>query len=244
MSVGLPEFIINASDRCPVILLVDISSSMSGEPITELYEGIKMFKANVEEDEEARLSVQVAVITFNDDVNIIKDFQDISDFEPPKLEASGGTKMGSAINKALDILEERRVMYKENAIGFYRPWVILITDGAPTDYWMDAAKRLEEAEETNKLLFYSVGVKDADMETLKKITPNRERVGKLNSLDFKSMFQFFSVSLIKVSQRKIGDKTEPPSIKNENWADKDEDFWVDKDKNEDKDWEKPIRITV
>jgi uncharacterized protein with von Willebrand factor type A (vWA) domain len=36
MPVGLPEFVENPENRCPVILLLDTSGSMSGQPIQEL----------------------------------------------------------------------------------------------------------------------------------------------------------------------------------------------------------------
>lgn len=215
MSVGLPEpeFIENPENRCPVILLLDTSASMSGEPIKELNQGVKIFKASVEEDNQASLRVEVAIITFNSEISDIsaKDgFVTISKFTPQKLQASGGTRMGAAINKALDVLEERKEVYKENAIQYYRPWIFLITDGAPTDFYLDAAKRLKEAEDNNKLLFYSVGVQDADMDTLREITPNLERAKKLNSLDFQSMFRWLSDSVKQVSRGKIGEKIEPP----------------------------------
>ncbi len=216
MPVGLPEpeFIVNSEPRCPVILLLDTSGSMYGEPIIELNQGVKIFKASVMEDNKASLRVEVAVITFNSDISDIsaKDgFVTMNKFTPPKLEASGGTQMGAAINKALDVLEERKVVYKDNDIQYYRPWIFLITDGAPTDTYRNAAKRLKEAENNNKLLFYSVGVEDADMDTLKEITPNLERAKKLNGLDFQSMFRWLSDSVKQVSRGKIGEKIEPPS---------------------------------
>lgn len=36
MAVGLPEFVENPENPCPVILLLDTSGSMSGQPIQEL----------------------------------------------------------------------------------------------------------------------------------------------------------------------------------------------------------------
>ena len=48
--------------------------------------------------------------------------------------------------------------------------IFLITNGQPTDTWQDAVKKIEEAETNGKLLFFAVGVRDADMETLSEIS--------------------------------------------------------------------------
>ena len=64
MSVGLPEFVENPENRCPVILLLDTSGSMSGQPIQELNRGLAAFKEDVMKDAQASLSVEVAIVTF------------------------------------------------------------------------------------------------------------------------------------------------------------------------------------
>ncbi len=64
MPVGFPEFVENPENRCPVLLLLDTSGSMAGEPIQELNRGIAAFKEDVLKDTKASLSVEVAMITF------------------------------------------------------------------------------------------------------------------------------------------------------------------------------------
>ncbi|MGK7882833.1 MAG: VWA domain-containing protein [Crocosphaera sp.] len=205
-----PEFFENPENRCPVILLLDTSSSMWGEAITELNQGVKIFKASVMEDELAALRVEVAVISFNSEVEVIQKFVTVDEFIPKKLEASGGTSMGKAIEQALELLEKRKQDYKNNDIQYYRPWIFLITDGQPTDTWQDAAKKLREAEANRKLLFFAVGVKDADMETLSEISPVERPPKKLNGLDFQSLFKWLSASVKTVSTGKVGEEKELP----------------------------------
>jgi uncharacterized protein YegL len=67
MPVGLPEFVENPENRCPVILLLDSSGSMSGQPIQELNRGLAAFKEDVQKDAQASLSVEVAIVTFSPD---------------------------------------------------------------------------------------------------------------------------------------------------------------------------------
>lgn len=54
--------------------------------------------------------------------------------------------MSAAIEYALDFLESRKQTYKNNGIVYYRPWVFLITDEAPSDSWQSATQRLRQAE--------------------------------------------------------------------------------------------------
>jgi uncharacterized protein YegL len=120
MPVGLPEFVENPENRCPVILLLDTSGSMSGQPIQELNRGLAAFKEDVLRDSQASLSVEMAIVTFGP-VQLTQGFTTIDQFTPPKLEASGDTPMGEAIEYALDLLEARKTTYKDNGILYYRP---------------------------------------------------------------------------------------------------------------------------
>ncbi|MEH2141696.1 vWA domain-containing protein [Nostoc sp.] len=212
MPVGMPEFVENPENRCPVILLLDTSGSMSGQPIQELNRGLAAFKADVLKDSQASLSVEVAMITFGPIVKLTQDFVTIDQFTPPILEVGGLTPMGAAIEYALDFLENRKQTYKDNGILYYRPWVFLITDGAPNDSWQLAAQRLRKAEAQSRLSFFAVGVKDADMNILKQISPPQRPPVTLNGLDFRELFVWLSASMKRVSSGKVGQAVALPTM--------------------------------
>lgn len=117
--------------------------------------------------------------------------------------------MGEALSLALDVLEKRKLVYKNHGIPYYRPWIFLITDGAPTDSWHAAAQRLQKAEVENRLLF-SVAVQGADMDTLKQISMRLPVL--LNSLDFRDLFMWLSSSMKRVSSGKIGEAIALPPM--------------------------------
>ncbi|MEH2261072.1 vWA domain-containing protein [Nostoc sp.] len=212
MAIGLPEFFENPENRCPVILLLDTSGSMSGQPIQELNRGLAAFKADVLKDSQASLSVEVAMITFGPIVKLTQDFVTIDQFTPPTLEVDGLTPMGGAIEYALDFLENRKQTYKDNGILYYRPWVFLITDGAPSDSCELAAQRLREAETQSRLLFFAVGVEGADMNILKQISPPERPPVMLNGLDFRDLFVWLSASMKRVSSGKVGQAVALPAV--------------------------------
>jgi uncharacterized protein YegL len=209
------EFAANPEPRCACVLLLDVSGSMSGAPVAALNEGLAAFATDVQGDPLARQRVEVSIVTFGGDgVRIIQDFVTAGQLEPPHLTASGGTPMGAAIERGLDLVEQRKKDYKENGVLYYRPWVFLITDGAPTDSWEEAARRVREAEEANGLAFFAVGVEGANMDTLGKIAVRTPM--KLKGLQFVELFVWLSQSQKRVSASRPGDQTALPSV--EGWA--------------------------
>ena len=206
------EFATNPEQRCPVVLLLDNSFSMSGEPINELNEGITLFKDSILRDEVAGLRVEIAIITFGNQAKLVHDFATISHFKPPELSANGSTPMGEAINLALDVLEERKKVYKSNGIPYYQPWVMLITDGAPTDDYKGAAQRVRAAASQRKLSFYCVAVNNADLKILTDIAPVETPPVPLEGLLFKELFKWLSASVRATSRHSIGDQVEIPDF--------------------------------
>lgn len=209
----LVEFANNPEPRCPVVLLLDTSISMFGERIEQLNSGVATFKEEVGKDSKASLRVEVAIVTFNSSVQVTQDFITIEQFSPPHFSANGSTSMGEGILKAIDLVETRKVTYKEYAIPYYQPWVFLITDGTPTDEWKEAACQVKEVVAARKLSFFAVGVQDADMDVLKQIASSKIPPVMLDGLKFQELFRWLSASVKRVSSNKVGTKeVELPSI--------------------------------
>jgi uncharacterized protein YegL len=200
---GGAEFAENPEPRCPCILLLDTSGSMKGQPLSQLNEGLVTFKDELAADPLAQKRVEVALITFGP-VHVHSDFQTADQFQAPRLDTTGDTPMGAAILQALALLEQRKQAYKSNGISYYRPWIFLVTDGAPTDPWKEAAKRVHEREEAKALSFFAVGVEGANFEILEQIAVRKPL--KLKELRFRDLFIWLSNSLSAVSRSSVDDQ--------------------------------------
>ncbi|MBL1263462.1 vWA domain-containing protein [Candidatus Methylomicrobium oryzae] len=198
-----PEFAINPESRCPCVLLLDTSGSMEGSPINELNQGLQEFAKSLKDDSLASLRVEVAVVTFDSNVTIVQDFITASNFQAPILTAQGGTDMAGGINKALDLIELRKKEYRGN-VTYYRPWVFMITDGAPNPGWEPSAQRIKNEEKNKQVTFFAVGVEGADMGKLKDIIVRPPF--QLRGLNFQGLFVWLSSSLARVSQSRVGEQ--------------------------------------
>ncbi len=111
--------------------------------------------------------------------------------------------MGAAITRAIEMVTDRKAVYRENGIAFYRPWIFMITDGAPTDEWRGAAERVKQGERSKAFSFFAVGVEGADMSVLGQIA-TREPL-RLKGLRFRDLFQWLSNSQQSVSRSTPGE---------------------------------------
>lgn len=223
------QFQQNPEPRCPVILLLDTSGSMMGKPIAELNAGLKDFEQTLKSDALASLRVEVAVITFGGKVSAMdvvngkgsipfdaqQAFVTADRFVAPTLNADGETPMGEAVRQSLTLIQERKNIYKQNSLDYFRPWIFLVTDGRPTDNgWEAAAEQAKQEEARKGVSFYAVGVEGADLKTLARFSEDRPAL-KLKGLAFRELFMWLSKSLSSVANSQPGEQAPLPPV---GWA--------------------------
>jgi len=201
----LGEFAHNPTPRVPIALVLDTSGSMQGEPIAELNEGLKLFVEELKNDEIASSAAEVCVVTFGGEINFI-DFTPISSFEPVEFTAGGETPMGAAVLTALDLLERRKFIYKEAGVDYYQPWMVLMTDGMPTDSISHAVERVQTLLRDKKLVVFPIAVgPNASIPVLEKFTIPKRPPLRLKEYRFREFFTWLSKSVASVSRSVPGE---------------------------------------
>jgi uncharacterized protein YegL len=195
------EFADNPEPRCPCVLVLDTSQSMAGEPIAALNRGLHVFREELRAVPLARKRVEVAIISFGAEVQVVQDFVTVDRFEPPVLEAEGETPLCTALLRALDLVEARKARYRANGVPYARPWVFLITDGMPQgeplETTREAVRRVRAAESSHKAAIYAVGVEAANRKLLARIAVRPPL--QLDGLRFAELFAWLSASTARAA---------------------------------------------
>lgn len=185
--------------RLPCLLLLDISASMAGAPIKALQVGLRTFLDDLLGDPNASERVELALVTFGSHVAILRDFCPVNEFDVPDLSPAGGaTSMGEALELGLDLIERRKQDYKSLGIAYYKPMILLFTDGEPTDEWHFPVNRLHRESALRRVSFYAVGLENADMKFLERISPGSSPI-MIRQLRFSEMFLWLSASMRSLS---------------------------------------------
>ena len=207
----------NPAVRCPVILLLDTSKSMKGEPIKELENGLCQLITEIQDDIAALNSVELCIVTLDENATIQLPFTPASDLVPRKLglKAEGGTFTGKALSRAYEQISVRRKMYAENGIFSYAPWIVLMSDGKPGDQWQAPAEKLLKLTKRLQMQYIGIAIGDkANTKIMREMVPAEPGPLNLSHVQFKEFFRWLSDSLSAVSCSCV---SEPAVPKIEKW---------------------------
>lgn len=199
------ELVENPTARIPICLVLDVSGSMAGASIAELQAGVDLFFKAIREDDVAQYAAEIAIVTFGGGVQKKLDFLAISRQQVPDLYADGDTPMGEAVSMALDLLEARKTEYRNAGVDYFQPWMVVMTDGQPTDSIDLASTRIRDLVKSKKLTVFPIAIgEDADLGQLSRLSPTRPPL-KLQGLNFREFFLWLSRSVSRVSQSTPGE---------------------------------------
>ncbi|WP_303747509.1 vWA domain-containing protein [Stenotrophomonas pigmentata] len=188
--------------RCACLLLLDTSEAMGRQRIDMLNAGLMQFKQALYADPEAAKRVDIAIVTYGP-VRTAIDFVAAESFYPPFLVSTAGAPLGAAIEQGLELIRQRKDAYTSRGLSYYRPWVFLISAGAPSDSVKHAAELVREGEANKDFQFFAVGMEGAEMDALRQISVRAPLT--LKGLQFPELFSWLSRSMRAVVASAPGD---------------------------------------
>ncbi len=209
----------NQEQKCLVLLVLDTSYSMDQDPIKELNRGLIDFAEGIKRDSTARKRVEIGIITFDSEIRCIQEPALVDDFTMPTLSVNGTTKLVDGIRTAINFVEARKDWYRRNGLDFYRPHIILISDGAP-DNDQDIkglSQEIKIGAQGKHFVFMPVGVIGADQKILQQISQSEYPPVPLEGYEFGKFFKWLSKSIGSVSKSAQNEKV---VFENPDWISK------------------------
>lgn len=214
----------NHATRIPVVLCLDTSYSMvENGGFDALNEGVKAFYETCKADAINRFGFDVAIVTFGaEGVKRLRDFEPIWDKEKiPSFKFTAkrgttwvdGTPLAQGVDLAMKGLQHRKNEYRENAIGYYQPFLVIITDGQSTENDKVAFKATQdevvELQRSRKLKVIAIGVGNQDYSELANFVVDKKILLAKDFSAFDLVFEFMSKSMSSSSSNNtLADKVE------------------------------------
>lgn len=188
--------------KLPVVLLLDVSGSMEGEKIDQLYDCVVEMVDSFVEQKLKETIIDVAIITFGAEVKLQspcsenQPYVSVSDLQNhgiSRFYADGMTPMGTALRMAKDLIEDKN--YTPSNI--YRPAVLLLSDGKPNDSWRTPLDEFIKSGRSAKCQRFAIPIgNDADRSVLREFTGDDNSIFFAeNALDIADAFQKFTMSV-------------------------------------------------
>ena len=213
----------NHSTRIPVVLCLDTSGSMTfNGGFQALNEGVRSFYETCQNDPINRFGFEVAIVTFGaQGVTKVQDFRpdykqkDVPEFKylKPPENNDAGTPMGKGVDLAIKGLSKRKIEYKNNAIGYYQPFLVIITDGQSSEInkaWFvdneegyrasckqfhDTQEQVVALQKNRKLKVIAIGVGNDDFSELAGFVVDKKILLAKDFTGFDAVFEFMSQSI-------------------------------------------------
>ncbi len=204
----------NYEPKCLCVLALDVSGSMTGRPIEQLNRGLETFHQEVMQDFVASNRLEISIVIFSSHVQCIQEPALITNVQMPKLTTGGTTKMADAVQMAIEQIDSRKQWYKNTGQKYYRPMIVLMTDGeADRNQDMAALGRtVNEGVSGKHFSFYAIGVKGYNHQKLAQICPPHIPPLPLDGYKFADFFKWLSNSIGTITKSRQGDKIALPPV--------------------------------
>lgn len=192
--------------RLPVYLLIDVSGSMSGEPIEAVKNGLQTMQSALRKDPHALEQACISLLTFETVAKQVIPLTEVYKFQAPALTTGGGTSLGAALKLLAQCAAKEVVKSTSEQKGDWKPLVFIMTDGEPTDKIESGLSEFQKIKWG--IVVACAAGSHANVDVLKRIAG--ENVIRLDTADSNSIAAFFKFvsSSISATSKKVDSGTE------------------------------------
>lgn len=195
------NFTVAKAKPLPVVLLLDVSTSMQGNSIKELNSAVKDMVEDFASAEKNEIEILVSIITFGAEVLLHTPYTSAKDIEWQDMEVSGMTPMGTAFSMAKAMIEDKETTPSRA----YRPTIVLVSDGAPNDSWQQPLRELVNDGRSQKCDRMAMAIgSDASNSVLNEFVSGTENkvFTAQDSSQIQEFFKFVTMSVTTRTQSK------------------------------------------
>ena len=208
---SLNDFVMQKPRPLPVIVGLDRSGSMSRDgKIDALNLAFREFVNSIK-DEDTAVDLKLAIFSFgNDTATCDLSLTSVGDIDPEKYSfvANGRTPMGQGFHMMKEMIEDRNIIPSRS----YKPTIVLLTDGIPTDAYQMPMKELIEEGRSAKAFRIAMAIgDDADKDMLSSFVSSPELlISGQDARDIKKFFRF--VTMTVTTRMKSQTPDTPPTV--------------------------------
>ena len=208
---SLNDFVMQKPRPLPGIVAVDKSGSMSADgKIDALNLALRDFINSVK-DEDTAVDIKIALFSFGgSNASCDLPLTSVSEIDADKytFTAYGRTPMGQAFAMIKEMIEDRDIVSSRS----YKPTIVLLTDGIPTDEWKTPLQNLISEGRSSKAFRIAMGIgDDADKDMLSLFVSSPDLLVSGDSArDIKKFFRFVTMSV--TSRMKSQTPDTPPTV--------------------------------
>ncbi len=199
-NMDLKQFVIQKARPLPVIILADTSASMSvNGKIEALNDAIKDMIDTFSEESRRMAEINVCLVIFGDEeANIHQPLTPAHELKDLKrMNAIGRTPMGGAFKLVERLIEDRELIPSRA----YRPALVLLSDGHPTDDWKEGLQVLLSSERAQKATRFAMAIGDDADETILQEFINDPEAPLFRAHQARDIHRFFRAVTMSVTAR-------------------------------------------
>lgn len=189
------------SRRLLTYICIDTSGSMHGEPIEAVNTGLQTLISSLRQNPYALESVYLSILTFDNNINTVLPLTPLEQVTLPEIQCptSGATFLGQALEEILHSVQRDRIVGSASQKGDWRPILIVLTDGKPTDLlvYSESVVKIKQLGFGN-IVACAAGPK-ANVDYLKQLTDNVVSLDTMDANSFAKFFQWVSSTVAQTS---------------------------------------------